>query len=51
MILILFRVMIAMVLIFPTLALTVIIWFFGGWIKGWDYMPNPVYALIGWVQS
>ena len=33
-------------LVLPALLLTILIWIFGGWTKGWDYMPNPVYSLL-----
>lgn len=39
------------VLATPALALTLLIWLFGGWTKGWGYMPNPMYALINWVEG
>lgn len=38
-------------LLFPiALPLTVLIWIFGGWTQGWDYMPNPVYGLLDWAD-
>ena len=39
------------VLFAPAMAVTVTIWLFGGWTKGWDYMPNPLYSLISWMQN
>lgn len=42
------KTLITFVLIVPATVLTIIIWLFGGWTRGWDYMPNPVYGLITW---
>ena len=47
-ILFLIRLIIVIALVVPALMLTVIIWVFGGWTKGFDYMPNPLYALFDW---
>jgi hypothetical protein len=35
-----------MILFLPFFIFTCIIWLYGGWTMGWDYMPNPVYWLI-----
>jgi hypothetical protein len=44
------KILIVVLLILPSLLLTGAIWVLGGWTKGWDYMPNPTYALIDWVM-
>lgn len=48
---ILIRMIVMLLLIVPAAALAIMIWVMGGWTKGWDYMPNPVYALLEWVES
>lgn len=45
------KIPISAILFLPYLALTIAIWILGGWTKGWDYMPNPVYALLDWVDK
>lgn len=39
------------VLLLPALAASVLIYMFGGWTQGWDYMPNPVNSLLEWVMN
>lgn len=42
---------VVLILFIPALLLTAMVWVFGGWSQGFDYMPNPVYALIEWLES
>ena len=43
------RILLVLILFIPTFILTIIIYIFGGWTKGFDYMPNPVYALLNFL--
>lgn len=45
---ILIKLLIVFILILPATLLTGLIWLFGGWRDGFDYMPNPAYALVNW---
>lgn len=45
------KIIITIVLFIPALSLSTLIWVLGGWTKGWDYMPNPVNALIDWLME
>lgn len=43
---IIFGITLSMILFIPALILTCLIWIFGGWTKGWDDMPNPLWQLF-----
>lgn len=45
------KMIVMLILFLPALVLTGIIWIFGGWTKGFSYMPNPVFSLLDWVQG
>lgn len=46
-----FKILIVFVLLGPILFITFLIWIFGGWTKGWDYMPNPMDLLLDWLEK
>lgn len=45
------KIFIVFILIIPAMLLACLVWIFGGWVKGWDEMPNPVYALLDIIES
>lgn len=38
-------------LFIPMVIASCIVWAFGGWTRGWDDMPNPLYALLNWATD
>lgn len=48
---IIMKILVVFILMIPALILTALIWLFGGWTKGFYYMPNPMYALINWIDN
>ena len=46
-----FKIILVFFLAIPVTALTCIVWVFGGWTKGWDYMPNPLHSLFSWIDK
>lgn len=47
---ILVKLLIVFILVIPATLLSGLIWLSGGWVRGWDYMPNPAYGLMGWLE-
>lgn len=45
------KMLVVFVLFLPVLLLTGLVWVFGGWRDGFDYMPNPTYALLEWLND
>lgn len=47
----LLKILLFLLLFVPALILTFFIWLLGGWTQGFDYMPNPLYALFEWIDN
>lgn len=45
---ILFKLIVLFLLMIPALFLSILIYIFGGWTRGYFDMPNPLLALIEW---